>query len=129
MGTLKVSRVYDENTKEDGQRILIDRLWPRGVSKEEAAIDEWAKEITPTNELRKQYHEGLIDQDTFFNNYRKELEENEDSPAFVSKVEGYLRVENVTLVTSVKNISASHVPVLCDFLEKELGLKHSGKKD
>ena len=50
---LRVKRIYDEPSEDDGFRILVDRLWPRGVSKEAAAIDLWAKELTPSNELRK----------------------------------------------------------------------------
>ena len=50
---LKIKRVYDPPSKEDGRRILVDRLWPRGMKKEEARIDEWLKEISPSNELRK----------------------------------------------------------------------------
>ncbi len=123
MGTLRTVRVYDDNTKEDGKRILIDRLWPRGVTKEEAAIDEWAKEVTPSNELRKAYHDGDIDAETFRKKYRKELDDNEDAPAFVSKVEGFLSVGNVTLVTSVKNVSDSQVPVLLEYLKEKLDRK------
>ncbi len=50
---LRVKRIYDEPSEDDGFRILVDRLWPRGVSREAAAIDLWAKELTPSNELRK----------------------------------------------------------------------------
>ena len=55
--TIYSKRIYDAVSETDGQRILVDRLWPRGVKKDDAKIDLWPKEITPSNELRKWYHE------------------------------------------------------------------------
>lgn len=57
---IKLKRVYEEPSSKDGFRILVDRLWPRGLTKEKAKIDLWAKEISPSNELRKWYH-GNVD--------------------------------------------------------------------
>ncbi|HRQ98339.1 MAG TPA: DUF488 family protein, partial [Candidatus Saccharibacteria bacterium] len=51
--TVQIKRIYDEPAETDGYRVLVDRLWPRGVSKEKAALDEWIKEVGPTDELRK----------------------------------------------------------------------------
>lgn len=55
-GCFKIKRVYDESSKTDGKRILIDRLWPRGLKKENAAIDSWEKDLAPSNELRKWFN-------------------------------------------------------------------------
>ncbi len=54
--TIRIKRIYEEPKKDDGFRVLIDRLWPRGISKEKAQIDLWFKEIAPSSELRKRYH-------------------------------------------------------------------------
>ena len=58
---INIKRIYDEPSKEDGIRILADRLWPRGVSKEKAGINFWFKDIAPSNELRKLFHAAAID--------------------------------------------------------------------
>ena len=58
MGILGMKRIYEEATPEDGRRILVDRLWPRGMKKERAHLDEWAKTVAPSAELRKLYHGG-----------------------------------------------------------------------
>lgn len=57
---IKLKRIYDESAKADGVRILVDRLWPRGVSKEKAKLDHWLKEIGPTDELRKSFHHVMM---------------------------------------------------------------------
>ncbi|WP_193812067.1 DUF488 domain-containing protein [Kaistella flava (ex Peng et al. 2021)] len=66
-------RIYDKPEQEDGFRILADRLWPRGMKKEDAHIDLWAKEIAPSTELRKSYHGQEIDFAEFSKKYLKEL--------------------------------------------------------
>ncbi|MFD6277984.1 DUF488 domain-containing protein [Streptomyces sp. NPDC060209] len=119
---IRVRRVYDPPEDDDGTRVLVDRLWPRGISKEHAAIDLWAKDVTPSKELRTWYHEDRSGSryDDFVDRYRTEL----GDPAHTEAVEGLLallrRGGPVTLVTSVKDIPASHVPVLVDHLENAL---------
>ncbi|EIA20088.1 hypothetical protein KKC_08987, partial [Listeria fleischmannii subsp. coloradonensis] len=66
---LKQKRIYDQIETSDGYRMLVDRLWPRGISKEKAKLDSWEKNIAPTNELRKAFHHGEIDFATFVNIY------------------------------------------------------------
>jgi uncharacterized protein YeaO (DUF488 family) len=74
----KAKRIYEEPDKEDGYRILVDRLWPRGVSKERAKLDDWIKEIAPSNELRKWYGHELDKWPEFKVKYLKELREKKD---------------------------------------------------
>jgi uncharacterized protein YeaO (DUF488 family) len=115
---VRVRRVYDPPEDGDGTRVLVDRLWPRGVSKERAAIDVWLKDITPSDELRSWYHQDRSGarHDVFVERYRTEL----DDPAHTEAVErlvGLVREGGpVTLITAVKDVADSHVPVLVDHL-------------
>ncbi|MEU4177188.1 DUF488 family protein [Streptomyces sp. NPDC026589] len=116
---VRVRRVYDPPEDGDGTRVLVDRLWPRGVSKERAAIDVWLKDVTPSDELRSWYHQGGRSgerHDGFVERYRTEL----DDPAHTEAVErlvGLVREGGpVTLITAVKDVDDSHVPVLVDHL-------------
>lgn len=71
---LRLKRVYDDPSPDDGYRVLVDRLWPRGLTKERAALDLWAKDVAPSPELRKAWHGADADAwDDFANDYRAEL--------------------------------------------------------
>ncbi len=70
---IRTKRVYEKPSKEDGFRMLIDRLWPRGLTKEKAAADVWMKEIAPSDELRKEFHEEKVTWPEFEKSYRTEL--------------------------------------------------------
>ncbi|MEW6202092.1 MAG: DUF488 domain-containing protein [bacterium] len=72
--TIKIKRIYDKVDKDDGFRILVDRLWPRGLSKEKAQVDLWLKDIAPSNELRKWFNHDPVRWDEFQNRYKKELD-------------------------------------------------------
>lgn len=71
---LRLKRVFDEPDAGDGFRVLVDRLWPRGISKGRAALDLWAKEVAPSTELRKAFHHGDMPWDDFADAYRAELD-------------------------------------------------------
>ncbi len=73
---IRIKRVYDEPAASDGRRILVDRLWPRGLTKEKAKIDHWAKDISPSNELRKWYGHDPAKWDEFRKRYFAELDRN-----------------------------------------------------
>ena len=75
---LRTKRIYEDPAKSDGRRILVDRLWPRGVSKEKAKIEYWAKEISPSNELRRWYQHDPDKWPEFRRRYFKELSQNPD---------------------------------------------------
>lgn len=109
-----IKRVYDDPAPEDGLRILVDRLWPRGVSKERAALDVWLKDIAPSTDLRTWFSHRPDHFAEFSRRYIAELHAN---PA----VEELRRLadENgtVTLLHSTKNRALSHVPVLVEFME------------
>ncbi|WHF51703.1 DUF488 family protein [Chryseobacterium gotjawalense] len=110
-------RIYEEPDESDGFRVLADRLWPRGMKKEDAHIDLWAKEIAPSTELRKSYHGKEIDFKEFSKKYLKELDENPETESFLDKIK---KQKTITLMTSVKEIEGSELPVLKFFLENKL---------
>ena len=114
-------RAYEKIEKTDGFRILVDKLWPRGLKKEDAKIDYWAKIITPSKELRQNYHKGIIDFENFSEKYRKELEENSDFKEFEGIILEELKKGNVTMVYASRTPELSHIPVLKEFIEEKFG--------
>ncbi|MFJ8389954.1 DUF488 domain-containing protein [Streptomyces sp. NPDC094438] len=115
--TIRVRRVYDPPAAADGVRVLVDRLWPRGLSKERAAVDEWPKELTPSTELRKWYHEDTTRFAAFQERYEAELAGPEQAGA-VDRLLELARDRTVTLVTAVKDVDHSHVPTIVALLER-----------
>ena len=113
---INLKRVYETPDETDGFRVLADRLWPRGIKKEELDFDFWAKEIAPSTLLRKTYHQTL-DFDTFSSDYRNELEQNTAIDAFLELVHDK---KVLTLLTAVKEIEKSHLPILKGFLFSKL---------
>jgi uncharacterized protein YeaO (DUF488 family) len=116
----QVRRAYDPAQDDDGVRVLVDRLWPRGVSKERAAVDEWLKDVTPSEDLRAEYHREEVDFPTFAERYRAELAEPAPEAA-VGHLLDLARTSTVTLVTAVKDREHSHIPVLLDRLDGRSG--------
>lgn len=115
-GDYRVKRAYEAPAKADGKRILVDRLWPRGVSKEEAELDGWVKDATPSDELRKWYHENRDEYEAFAQRYEAELEGEAQRKA-VEELRELGGKHTVTLITAAKDVEHSHVPVLLKQLE------------
>ena len=113
---INLKRVYEIPDETDGFRVLSDRLWPRGIKKEELDFDFWAKEIAPSTLLRKTYHQTL-DFDTFSSDYRNELEQNTAVDAFLELVHDK---KVLTLLTTAKEIEKCHLPILKGFLLSKL---------
>ncbi len=118
MFKLSISRIYDNADDKDGYRVLVDRLWPRGVSKEEAKIDEWAKEIAPSNELRKSFDHQPDKMAEFRKGYLAELEENHEFPDFKKRILDKLKNNNVTLLYAAKDEANNNAVVLKEALIK-----------
>lgn len=112
---VRVRRVYDPPDPQDGVRVLVDRLWPRGVSKEAARVDEWPKGLTPSTELRRWYHAGGGSFEEFARRYESELAEPEASE-LLDHVRALAEKGPVTLVTSAKSVAESHTAVLVRLL-------------
>ncbi|MBF6330906.1 DUF488 domain-containing protein [Nocardia transvalensis] len=112
----RVKRVYDEPDAADGTRVLVDRLWPRGISKQQAHIDEWARDVAPSTELRKWFHADLDGrQAEFARRYRAELADEPHRQA-LARLRELAAAGPVTLVTAVKDPMRSQVPVLLEQL-------------
>jgi uncharacterized protein YeaO (DUF488 family) len=114
--TVRVARIYDEPSADDGRRILVDRLWPRGVSKERARLDDWCKEIAPSTELRRWYGHDPERFEEFTARYRAELSEGEKAEA-LSRIAGDARSGVVTLLTATKVPEISEAVVIKSAIE------------
>ena len=113
---VRTKRIYDEPARSDGRRVLIDRLWPRGVSKEAARIDFWAKAIAPSNELRKWYQHDSSKWAEFRDRYFAELDSN---PEGVAELLSQVGSGVVTLLFSSKEEHLNNASALCDYLESQ----------
>ena len=113
--TVSIKRVYEKPEPADGFRVLVDRLWPRGVSKEHAEVDEWLKEVGPSDELRKWFGHVPERFGEFSARYRAELEENDAFDALQSLVS---ENKTVTLVYSAKDEDHNQAVVLREALKK-----------
>jgi len=112
-----LKRIYEPYSKSDGCRVLVDRLWPRGVSKQNTHIDLWPKEITPSTELRKWFHHEREKYEEFKERYISELKQNENFiKDFVKQVKG----KKITLLYAAKEPMINHAVVLKEYLENYL---------
>lgn len=111
---IKIKRVYEPPDKEDGQRILIDRLWPRGLTKEKAKVDEWLKELAPSTELRKWFNHDPEKWKEFQKRYHQELKENKEE---VSHLKELLQDGTTTLVYAAKDEEHNDAVVLKEWLQ------------
>lgn len=115
--TVKMKRVYDVAATKDGQRILVDRIWPRGVSKEDARIHEWLKSIGPSDELRKWFDHDKEKYDAFKKKYKQELESGEQKKA-LDQLETIVKDNpTVTLVFGSKEETYNQATVLKEMVE------------
>jgi uncharacterized protein YeaO (DUF488 family) len=112
---VRLRRVYDEPTGEDGTRVLVDRVWPRGLSKRNARVDQWCKEVAPSSELRKWYGHDPARFPEFANRYRSELQQPEQTEA-LARLRDLARERTVTLLTATRAIEISQAAVLADLL-------------
>lgn len=113
--SVRVRRVYESPEPEDGVRVLVDRLWPRGLSKDAAHVDEWPKALTPSTELRRWYHAGEGSYEEFGSRYEAELEAPE-AAEHLDRVRELSEKGAVTLLTSAKDPEHSHAAVLVRLL-------------
>jgi uncharacterized protein YeaO (DUF488 family) len=114
--SVRVRRVHDPAEPQDGVRVLVDRLWPRGLAKDAARVDEWPKAITPSAELRRWYHAGEGSYEEFAARYEAELAADEAAEA-LDGVRALLRKGDVTLLTASKTPQESHATVLARLLQ------------
>ncbi|TDE36832.1 DUF488 family protein [Actinomadura sp. 6K520] len=108
---VRLRRVYDDASSDDGKRVLVDRVWPRGLSKEKARLDEWAKDVAPSTELRKWYGHEAGRFGEFARRYEAELDEPERAAA-LDRLRAIAGGGPVTLLTATKDIDHSQAAVL-----------------
>lgn len=108
---IQMRRVYDAPESADGDRILVDRLWPRGLTKEDAQLDEWLKTVAPTSALRRWYGHSVQKYEDFVDRYRRELADEAHTEA-LDRLRERVASGPVTLLTATKDVEHSHVPIL-----------------
>ncbi|HEX7118034.1 MAG TPA: DUF488 domain-containing protein [Longimicrobiales bacterium] len=115
---IRMKRVYETPTDDDGRRILVERLWPRGISRDRAAVDLWLKDIAPSPELRRWYGHDVSKWEEFRRRYEAELDAN---PDVVAELERLARQGTVTLVFASRDETRCSARVLKEYLEERIG--------
>jgi uncharacterized protein YeaO (DUF488 family) len=114
---IKTKRIYEAESKDDGYRILIDRLWPRGLNKEKAGVDLWFKEIAPSSDLRKWYKHDPEKWDEFRKRYKDELESKQD---LLKEIKNLSKEKStLTLLFSSKEEKLNNAAALKEILDNE----------
>jgi len=113
---VQVRRVYDEPAPDDGTRVLVDRIWPRGLTKAKAGLDEWYRHIAPSTELRKWYSHDPARFEEFGRRYRTELNEPERAEA-MAHLRELAKGRTLTLLTATKQPEISEAAVLAKLLQ------------
>ncbi len=117
---LRIKRAYEAPSKDDGYRILVDKLWPRGMNKEKEHLYSWAKEITPSAELRQSFGHKKEKFTWFKKEYIKELDNNPAARDFISEIKSLLSKKNVTLIYAAKDPKINHAVILKEYIEKKM---------
>lgn len=120
--TIAIKRIYEEPSPEDGYRVLIDRLWPRGITKQKAQLDEWNKDLAPSSSLREWYHHNRENWTVFADKYRLKLVGDDLGKAFLERL---ANEKKITLLFAAKDVLHSHSVVLQKYLEDtEKSIEH-----
>lgn len=112
---VRFRRVYEETLPDDGARVLVDRVWPRGLRKQDAQLHEWCKNVAPSTELRKWYAHDPAKFDRFRESYRRELDRGEAAEA-LRDLRELAETQPVTLLTATRDAEHSHARVLAELL-------------
>ncbi len=112
---MAVTRAYDEPAPGDGTRVLVDRLWPRGLSRGRAVLDDWLRDVAPSDGLRRWYGHDPERFAEFADRYRRELADPAHAEA-LDRLRGHLRTGQVTLLTATRDLALSHASVLAAYL-------------
>ncbi len=123
-GRIRIKRIYRAARVSDGKRILVDRLWPRGVAKDRARLFDWCKDIAPSDALRRWFHANPDQWREFSKRYQEELATRED---LVCELAGYAQGDVVTLLYASKDEEHNNAIVLRDYLRR--WLEREGKND
>ncbi|MFG6158256.1 DUF488 domain-containing protein [Halomonas sp. 1390] len=114
---IALKRIYQPADDEDGARVLVDRLWPRGKRREGLALTDWYRDASPTPALRRQYHQEAISEEVFAARYRGELR---DAPESLLPLMRHARQGRLTLLSAARDLASSHLPILREALLQAL---------
>jgi uncharacterized protein YeaO (DUF488 family) len=117
---LRVLRVYDLTEETEGYRVLVDRLWPRGLRKESLRLDRWAREVTPSPELRKWFGHTEERFAEFSSIYRAELDSSSAAQDFVRDMASILQHKDVLLLYAAKSRTCNHAVILRDWMLEQM---------
>ncbi len=117
---VQVKRAYEAPSKADGYRVLIDRLWPRGRSKSQLALDDWLKDLAPSNELRKKFSHDVKKWKSFIGSYKKELRSS-GAQKQIQMLVDIAKKKKLTLVYGARDEEHNNAVVLRNLIEKKLG--------
>jgi uncharacterized protein YeaO (DUF488 family) len=112
---VRVRRVYDEPDPDDGTRVLVDRVWPRGLTKDKARLDHWCEQVAPSTQLRKWYSHDPERFEEFDRRYREELNDAEHAPA-LERLRELARSGTLTLLTATRHAEISQAAVLANLI-------------
>jgi len=115
MYKIKIKRIYEPYQKTDGFRVLVDRLWPRGIDKEKGHIDVWLKEVAPSNFLRKWFNHDVTKWKSFVEKFYKELQDAESIKELVKLLQEH---KTITLLYAAKDMQHNNAVALQEFLKK-----------
>lgn len=123
---IQLKRIYHDASDDDGARVLVDRLWPRGKHRELLALTDWYRGASPSNVLRRQYYNSEISASVFESRYRGELR---DDPESLLPLMRYARQGRLTLLSAARELSASHLPLLKEALISALQAEDSADRE
>ena len=115
---VRIGRVYEDRRPQDGARILVDRLWPRGLRKDEARIDAWERDIAPSASLRTWFAHDRGRFTEFARRYEDELHDPQHAPS-LERLRAHLSLGRLTLVTATRDVECSHAAVIARLLTHE----------
>lgn len=115
--SIQLKRIYEQANKNDGTRVLVDRIWPRGVSKDEAKLDHWLKEIGPSSGLRKEFNHDPEKFPKFKDTYKQELESGEQKEQFDKLNDIVKNNSKVTILFAAKDEKHNQAVILKELLE------------
>ncbi|WP_022794972.1 DUF488 domain-containing protein [Marinococcus halotolerans] len=118
---IQLKRIYEEAKKEDGHRVLVDGVWPRGIAKDKAKVDEWARDVAPSKQLRQWFSHDPEKFDEFKEKYKQELQQSTEQAEALDQLKQTVREQNkqVTLVFAAKEETCNHARVLKEILDRQ----------
>lgn len=126
---IQIKRIYEPVSPDDGARLLVDRLWPRGISKDEAQLDGWVKELAPSRELRTWFGHKAENFQEFAALYQAELDADPAAQAAARRVVSESKGKTVTLLYAAKSPEVNHAVILKAYLESNVEVETGGARE